>query len=377
MALRKWVLASVAGLAIVAAQNTASAEDYQVVIVQSLTGAAAFIGAGVKDGMLLAADELNAAEALGPGNKLSIVVDDDASDRTQTLSLMTRHGSDPKVLAIMGPTSGAVAIAGAQVANELKVPIMTTSNSMDVLNAGEWSFILTQPGDVTIPFIGKYAVEKLGVKNCAIIGIREIEAYVTLQKEFEKYITSNGGQLASVDGIAGADSDFAALATKIASAEQDCVFISSPAPQAANIVIQLRQAGLDPAVPILGHNSLASPAFVTTGGAAVEGVYLMGDWAPGGNTDLGKAFDKAFTDKYGHAPDNWNAVGYGGMRVLANALKNAGAAPTRDAVRAALAATKDVEVVVGQGNFTLDEKRIPRPGMNILMVKDGAFTLAP
>ena len=109
----------------------------------------------------------------------------------------------------------------------------------------------------------------------------------------------------------------------------------------------------------------------------MEGVYLIGDWVPGGSSELGKAFDASFQAKYGHAPDNWNAVGYGGMRVMANAIKNAGPNPTREGIRDALTVTKDVEVVVGQGNYTVDEQRVPRPGMNVLTIKDGAFVLAP
>ena len=45
------------------------------------------------------------------------------TDRNQTLSLIKRYAADPTVLAIMGPTSGAVAVAGAAAANDLKVPL--------------------------------------------------------------------------------------------------------------------------------------------------------------------------------------------------------------------------------------------------------------
>ena len=50
--------------------------------------------------------------------------------------------------------------------------------------------------------------------------------------------------------IAGAD--FTALATKIVSSKADCVFLSTPPEQGANIVIQSRQAGL-PASTVLAR----------------------------------------------------------------------------------------------------------------------------
>ena len=78
-----------------------------MVVLQSLTGGAAFIGAPVKDGMVLAAEEINRKAELGAGNTLKVIVADDANDRAQTLPLLTRYAADPSVLLIMGPTSGA------------------------------------------------------------------------------------------------------------------------------------------------------------------------------------------------------------------------------------------------------------------------------
>ena len=223
---------------------------------------------------------------------------DDATDRNQTLSLIKRYAADPTVLAIMGPTSGAVAVAGAAAANDLKIPLLATSNSMDVLKAGPWSHILTQPGDVTMPFIANYAIEKLAVKNCTVIGLHDVEIYLSMQRVFENVIKQRGARVGSVEAIKGSDSDFSALATKVVNANPDCVFISASAPQSANIIIQLRNAGLDPKTRVLGHNALSSSQLVDRGGKAVEGVYFIGDWVPGGTDDFSRAFAASFRAKH-------------------------------------------------------------------------------
>lgn len=372
-ALRRWLaLGLLAG-----ATGIAGAAEYTVVVLQSLTGGAAFIGAPVKDGMVLAAEEINRKQELGAGNTLKIVVADDANDRAQTLPLLTRYAADPSVLLILGPTSGALAVAAANAANDLKLPLITTTNSTDVLKAGAWSGILTQPAQVTIPYIANYTVDKLKAKNCTIIGLSDVEAYVTLQKTFEAAIKAKGVKVGANESIKGSDSDFGALATKVAGNDQDCIYVSAAAPQAANIVIQLRQAGLDPKTRIVGHSSLASPQFVERGGKAVEGVYLIGDWVPGGADEFGRAFNAAFKAKHNADADNWAAVGYGGMRVAAAIIKAAGPTPTRESVRNAMGKVRDVKVVVGQGTYAVDAERVPRVGMNVLQVKDGKFTLAP
>ncbi|MBV7407452.1 ABC transporter substrate-binding protein [Maritimibacter sp. DP1N21-5] len=378
MKIQKLGMSVAAFAAAMTASSMAMAEEYKVVILQSLTGGAAFIGKNVADGAAMAAEELNANGFFGEGNSMAFEVADDATDRTQTLSLITRMAADEDVLLVMGPTSGSVALAGASVANEREFPVMTTTNSMEVIENGPWSFILTQPADVTIPYIADFTANEMGAKNCAIIGVKDNEAYVALQKKYEEMIQERGVGIASVDGVALADSDFSALATKIATADQDCIFIGTPAAQGANIIIQLKQAGLDPETPIIGHNAFASPTFIEKGGAAVEGVYLMGAWVPGGDDEFSTAFAENFEAKTGVPADEWHAVGYSGMQVVANAIKDAAEAGTltREGVRDALGMQKDIPVVIGEHTYSFDEERVPHFGMKVLTVKDGAFASA-
>ena len=372
---RSWVHASLA-LAFLGSASVQAAE-HSVLVMQALTGPSAFVGVSVRDGMLLAIEESNKKQELGAGNSLKAITADDASDRNQTITLLQRHAADPSVLMVMGPTSGAAAVAGANAANDLKIPLMSTTNSFDVLKAGPWSHILTQPPAVSLPHIVKYAVDKLQIKNCTLIGIHDIEIYTLMQKQFEDGVKARGVRIDSVEAIKSSDADFSALATKVVSKDQDCVFVSATAPQGANIILQLRQAGLDPKVKILGHVTMTSPQFVQRGGAAVEGVYVMGDWLVGGRDDAGRAFARDFKAKYKNEADGWNAVGYSAMRVAITAIKNAGPNPSREAVRAAIAKTKDVPVVVGSGKYSFDEQRVPTYGMNVLQVKGGQFVMAP
>jgi hypothetical protein len=46
-------------------------------------------------------------------------------------------------------------------------------------------------------------------------------------------------------------------------------------------------------------------------------------------------------------------------------------------VRASMAKAKDIKVVVGQGLYSVDAERVPHVGMNVLVVQNGKFVLAP
>ena len=109
--------------AIALASGTIFAADRTIVVLQSITGAGAFVGAPAVEGMKFAAEELNAKGFLGP-DKINVIVVDSASDRGQAMSAVNRYGNDPNVLAILGPTTAPEAIPSAAIANELKVPMM-------------------------------------------------------------------------------------------------------------------------------------------------------------------------------------------------------------------------------------------------------------
>ena len=149
--------------------SAAQARDYQVAIVQSLTGPVAFVGTAVRDGALLAIDELNKGNFLGSGNKLAAIVSDDGFERGQVVTVMQQAANNQDVLIGMGPTSGPIAMAGLAVANDRKLPTISTTNSLAAMQLGPYGFIMTSPPFVTIPVLAAHLADVLKVKNCAAI----------------------------------------------------------------------------------------------------------------------------------------------------------------------------------------------------------------
>jgi len=355
----------------------AKAEEFKIVIIQSMTGALAFVGVPLVDGMKLALDELNAKQFFGPGNTLKVSIEDDETNRAQAVSLIKRYAQDPKVLAILGPTTTTVAIAGAQAANEDKIVALVTTNSPEIAKTGPYGFRLSQPPKVLMDAIGEYSVDKLKIKQCVIIGVLDNAAYVEQMDAYQDYVTKHGMTVLAREGIKQGETDFSALSAKVAALKPECVFISAIAPTAANLILQLKQAGLPATTKLVGMSSMTSAALFEVGGPAVDGLYLVGDWLPGGATQEGKDFAAAFKARYGNEPDNWGPMGYGGMRVMAEAIRRSLPNPTRDKIRDNLAAIKDFPTLFGSGKFSYDADRAPYYGTNILMAKDGKFVLAP
>lgn len=353
------------------------AADRTIMVLQALTGGAAFVGVPAVEGMKLAAAELNAKNFFG-GDKLNIVVVDSATDRGQAMAAVTRAANDPSVLAVLGPTTAPEALPSASIANDLKITMMPMTNASAVLKVGPWSFISAQTAETTMPLLGDYVVNTLKVKSCAAIYFSDNDAYVELGRLFRAHTEPKGLKFVEYIGVRSADTDFSAVSTRVVAAKPECVLFFTLGPVAANLAIQLKQAGLPASVKLVGQTGVASPQLVTIGGAAVEGLVFNSDWTPGGSTPVGKAFAEAYKKATGKDADNWAALGYSYMTVLATAVKNAGPNPTREKVRDALTNSKNVPVPVGAGQYSFEPgSRLPKYGNAFLTIKNGQFVAAP
>jgi branched-chain amino acid transport system substrate-binding protein len=229
-----------------------------------------------------------------------------------------------------------------------------------------------------MPLLGDYAVDVLKVKRCAAIFFADNEAYVDLAKLFRAHTEPKGIKFVEYIGVRSADTDFSAVSTRVVSAKPDCVLFFTLGPTAANLAIQLKQAGLPPEAKLIGQTGVASPQLVKIGGAAVEGLVFNSDWVPGGASAIGKAFAESYKKATGKDADNWAALGYSYMTVLGTAIKNAGPNPTREQVRDALTNTRNVPVPVGAGLYSFEPgTRMPSYGNAFLTIRNGQFVAAP
>ncbi|VTU27203.1 ABC transporter substrate-binding protein [Variovorax sp. PBL-E5] len=347
-------------------------KEIPVGVFNSLTGTYAFGGVPIQNGMKLALEEAN-AKGLPGGNKFRIVEADTAGDKGQTISLVNQFVKRDNAMLILGPTVSADALGAAPVANDLKVPILAIGSSPGILATGPWAFkIQATPVDI-MGYLGKLAVERLGVKRIVLLHDQSNDGYIGQKDALADYLRKAGVTIAADEKFVSADSNFLALATKVATIPTDAIFIAAPAEVAANLILQIRQAGLDPKVKFVGPSTLGSAGFVKAGGKAVEGTYFVSDYSPNDPSPMNQAFVKAYQAKYKSVPDNWAAMGYALGQVAVQAVRNAGPSPDRTKIRDELARLNKVPMVLGNGTWSVDAGRNPSYGGVLLQVKAGNF----
>lgn len=372
MAVRRRALFVGATLFAAAPFALAQGNEITVGVFNAMTGTYAFGGVPIQNGMKLALEEANAAGLPG-GNKFKIVEGDTAGEKGQTISLVNQFIRRDNAMLILGPTTSGEALAGAPVANELKTPILAIGSSPGIIATGPWAFkIQATPVDI-MNFLGKLAIEKQGVKRMVTIIDQSNDGYVGQKDALIAYMKGAGATIVSDEKFVSSESNFLALATKVASMQTDAIFIAAPAEVAANLIIQIRQAGLDPKVKIFGPSTFGSLGFIKAGGKAVEGTYVVSDYSPNSTSVQNQAFVKAYEAKYKAVPDNWAGMGYALGTVAVHAVRNAGPKPDRQKIRDELAKLNKVPMVLGNGTWSVDDKRNPTYGGVLLQVKGGNF----
>jgi branched-chain amino acid transport system substrate-binding protein len=368
----RWVVIAATAMA----ATSVLAQEIIVGVPAALTGPYAFVGNPVKNAIVLALEEANAAGALGT-TKLKWIIEDDASEKGQAITLVNRMATRDKVLMILGPTSSIEDVAAAPVANDQQVAMLCPGVAPDITKAGKWSFKAAANPEVIMDELGKYIVDRLKPKTAVMVFSRDNDGQIRQKNVVRDYLKSKGVTIVAEEPLSSSETDFAALASKLASQKPDMVYYGLTAEQAANLIIQAKQAGLPDTVKPVAPPAVASTNFMKVGGKAVDGTILVADYFVGRPGPMNANFVAAYEKKYGSKPDNWAAVGYTIGTLAVHAIKTASPNPDRAKVRDALERTANFPVVLGNGSFTLDKDRNPTYGATVLLVKNGTFELAP
>jgi branched-chain amino acid transport system substrate-binding protein len=350
----------------------AAAQEVRIGVVMATTGTFAFVGVPVVNAVRMAHEELLASGGYGQA-RVSLIVEDNRSITQEAIALINRMATRDNATIVIGPVSSGEAMAAAPVAVNLRIPLFTTATTPEVLRAGPWIFKISEVAEQYMVPLARHIATQVRPRACVLVFIRDNDGYIRQKDIFRDAIRAAGVTIAAEESILAADSDFTALATNIAASRADCLFLSTPPEQGANIVIQARQAGMPANTVLVGNTGMASDRYVRAGGAAVANTYIPAEFVPTGVNDMARAFVANYTRRYNAAPDPFAAEGYTMMQVIAAAIRGAGTNVTRETLRDALARTRDLPGVLGQGRFSVDENRVPSFGSVVLVLRDGRW----
>ena len=362
-------LGMLCGLGMAAALAQASGEPVTIGVSGPLTGQNAQYGAQWKKGFDLALEEVNKTGVRG--RPLQSVSEDSQADPRQTVAIAQKFVSDPKIVVELGDFSSTASMAASSIYQRAGLVQFGFTNSHPKFTQGGdfiWSNSVSQADEQ--PRLAKYAAD-LGLKKLAVLYLNT-DWGRTSQKVFSEAAKANGAEIVASEGYQPDEKDFRSTLVRVRDAKPDGIILISYYGDGALISRQIRTVGLT--TPIVASGSIYSPKFIELAGDAANGVYTESNFFPGDTRPEVEAFVSKFKAKYNEEPDDFNAVAYDTIILLAAVIDKYG--PDRTAIRDGLAEIKDVpSVIYGKATFDPQTRRVAGARAVYLVVKDGKFVL--
>ncbi len=362
----------IAGLGLGFALSGTSAVAQKVVymgVAAPLTGPVASYGKDHEYGVRLAVDDANKAglKIGGEAVRIELVVEDDAADPKQAVSVATRL-VDKKVMGVVGHLTSGGTIPGSKVYNAAGIAqVAPAATNPTYTRQGYKTAFRVIGDDLQVgTATGDYLVKKLGFKKVAIVDDRGAFGQ-GLADVVAKAVAAAGGTVATREFTNTTATDFKAILTTIKGLKVDAVFYGGVNAQAGPMRRQMRELGVT--APLFG-SSISADEFVKFAGAeAAEGSYSSDSGQALEKMPGGPAFQKNFKAKYGEVV-MYAPYAYDATNVLINAMK---AANSTDPAKIAAAVSK-VNFTGVTGPIAFDEKGDLRSAaVTFFQVKNGKW----
>ena len=350
----------------------AAGDTIKIGFLGALTGDVAMFGKPTLEGMKMAAEDLNAAGGV-LGKKIEIVEADNRGDKQEGASVTQKLISRDNVVAIVGdPTTGITKVA-APIAQKAQVLLISAgATGPGVVENGDFIFRNTLLDSVAIPACIDYFANDLKYKKVAIITSDNNDYSVGFSQTFRDAAKGKGIEIVADEKVKDGDKDFSGQVTNIKAKKPDVIFFSGYYTEGALIMKEARKQGVK--ANMFGGDGLFSPEFIKLGGSAVEGSMSALGFAPEQATPETAKFIEAFSKKFaGQVPGLFDAQGYDGVMMIADAIKRANSADPK-VFKTAMASTKNFQGVSGTITIRANREPIKTP-LCLLAVKDGKFAL--
>ena len=365
-------LLTLPALALSCGQPQKNAEDHSTIKIGffgDLTGPTFNFGVSAKNGVLMAADEINQAGGIN-GHQIDIVIEDDKGSPEEAAQVTSKLIDRYKVVAIIAAGASGNSLAAAPRAQSAHVPLIAPSSTNPaVTQAGDYifraCFIDAFQGEV----MAKFAANTLKAKKAAIMLDFNSPYSRGLTDFFEFSFAKLDGQIVVKQSYQQGDADYRGQLSAIKAANPDVIYIPGYYGDVAIIAKQARQMGLT--VPLLGADGWDAPELWDLGGDTLNGSYISNHYSADDPSETIQKFAHAYRQRNGNlTPDAHAALAYDALRFLAEAIQKAGTTEGPK-LRDALAATQNFAGVTGI--ISMDRNRNAVKPAVILKLQDGKY----
>jgi branched-chain amino acid transport system substrate-binding protein len=352
------------------------------------TGADAADAANIRDGALMAIDEINGRGGIAGKIMIQPLLKDDGTvaagqyDPAQAATNTKQFVSDPSVVAVVGPQMSGSGKAMAPIASDANLMLITpSSTNPDITDPnfasqyrpnGKAIYFRTVTTDAFQgPYMANYAAETLNIKSVYILD--DTGAYGEgIANAFEGQARAKGINVLGHDKLNPKESDYTTVLTKIKAMNPDAMYYGGV--QQAAVKLAKQANDVMPQLPKLGGDGVYSVSFPQDAGLAAENWYAT--IAAPDTIDEPQAQDwvAKYQSKYGASPQDYALTAYDAVLVLDDTISrllNDGMDITRENVRDY---AQQTNLPTLQGTISFDDNGDLREKIiSVFQVKDGRY----
>lgn len=272
---------------------SAHCKAVSIAVLAPLTGSDAALGANVNDGAQLAINEHNAANS---ACVVTLKPFDTEGDPQKAAAIALQVVNDPAIIGVVGPgNSGEVRVVEPVFERAGLIAATPSATNAALARNDAHTFIRGLGNDeVQGPAVAGYLTNTLGAKRICVVD-DSTDYGLGLAKA-----VAGGLGAAAIDDctveVKRGDKDFSAAVTQIKSARPDAVFYGGYYAEAAIMVHQLRDAGVD--ATFASGDASNDPEFVKEAGDAAKDALLSCPCAPASGA-FADRYQKAFSGQAG------------------------------------------------------------------------------
>jgi branched-chain amino acid transport system substrate-binding protein len=314
------------------ARSAPAGAPVKVGLVAPLSGPSGASGEAIQRGMLLAADEVNAAGGV-LGRPLAVVARDVPNDAAAGVAALRGLAAREQIVAVFGGIYGPVMLGQLDALTELRLPLVDAWSSVPAIThngrAPNYAFRVTAIDDDADEFLARYAVEVVRARRPGIVADTTAWGDANVAG-LTDWLSRLGTPAAGAERFDQGDNDLRRQLERLRAAGADALIMVPDVSDGAAIVRSLVTVGWKP--PVVSHWGISGGAFVERAGAEnADGVLTLQTFSfhdprsPRSDAVLQAYHQRFGTRRVEEVPAQVGvAHGYDGLHLLARAIRQAG-----------------------------------------------------
>lgn len=346
--------------------STKQTTEIKIGAILPLTGDAAFYGESIKNGLDLAAKQINSHGGI-KGANVHLIYEDSRALPAEGVSAFQKLVSIGGVKAIIGDAVSSVTLAFAPLADKQKIIVMSPLSSAPAISeAGDFIFRNVPSDLVNGKSAADFLIRDKGMRKFGVLFVNN-DFGLGLKDAFAQRTAQLGGEVVATEAYDPGSSDFRTQLTKIASANPEAVFIVGYS-ELAQALVQAKEMKMT--CTFIGTGLMEDPTILKNARDAANGVFFTQlGYDPTSKDSAVMKFVDGYKREFGVEPNIIAAYGYDALMVLSFAMNKSNLSP--DDIKEQLYAVKNYSGVTGEISF--DSNGDVTQPMGVKKIENGKF----